>query len=134
MSGKLEIILDGAHNPHAAKVLRETWMDEIGAGQGTLIFGAVESKDISGILDELRGLNQRIIFCKVGTTRGLPTSELIKSLPSEEQASAECYDTFTEALAAAKSYQDRILVAGSLFLVGEARAILLDKTFLASVQ
>lgn len=134
MSGELEIILDGAHNPHAAKVLRETWMDEIGAGQGTLIFGAVESKDISGILDELRGLNQRIIFCKVGTTRGLPTSELIKSLPSEEQARAECYDTFTGALAAAKSYQDRILVAGSLFLVGEARAILLDKTFLASVQ
>ena len=133
-SGEFEIILDGAHNPHAAKVLRETWIAEIGEGKGTLIFGAVESKDISGILDELRGLNQRIIFCKVGTTRGLPTSDLIKSLPADEQASAECYDTFPEALAAAKAYKDRILVAGSLFLVGEARANLLDKAFLASAQ
>ncbi len=133
-SGEIEIILDGAHNPHAAKVLRETWIAEIGIGKGTLIFGAVESKDISGILDELRGLNQRIIFCKVGTTRGLPTSELIKSLPTDEQASAECYDTFPAALAAAKAYKDRILIAGSLFLVGEARALLLDKEFLASAQ
>ncbi len=133
-SGEFEIILDGAHNPHAAKVLRETWIAEIGIGKGTLIFGAVESKDITGILAELRGLNQRIIFCKVATTRGLPTSELIKSLPDDEQLPAECYDTFPEALAAAKKYKDRILVAGSLFLVGEARALLLDKTFLASVQ
>lgn len=134
MSGEIEIILDGAHNPHAAKVLRETWIDEIGLGKGTLIFGAVESKDISGILDELRDLNRRIIFCKVGTTRGLPTAELIKSLPEEEQATAECYGTFPEALAAAKTYGDQILVAGSLFLVGEARANLLDKEFLASAQ
>jgi len=133
-SGEFEIILDGAHNPHAAKILRETWIDEIGPGIGTLIFGAVESKDIPGILDELRGLNQRIIFCKVGTTRGLPTSELVKSLPVNEQPTAECYETFPEALAAAKSYKDRILIAGSLFLVGEARAMLLDKTFLASAQ
>ncbi len=134
LHNEIEIILDGAHNPHAAKILRETWITEYGTDHGTLIFGAVESKDISGILEELRGLNQRIIFCKVGTTRGLPTSELIKSLPKEEQQTAECYDTFAEALAAAKSYQQRILVAGSLFLVGEARATLLDKTFLASVQ
>ncbi len=133
-SGEFEIILDGAHNPHAAKVLRETWIDEIGAGKGTLIFGAVESKDIAGILAELRGLNQRMIFCKVGTTRGLPTADLIKSLPSNEQTDAECYDTFTEALAAARNYKQIILVAGSLFLVGEARAVLFDKTFLASVQ
>ena len=133
-SGEFEIILDGAHNPHAAKVLRETWIDEIGAEKGTLIFGAVESKDIAGILAELSGLNQRIIFCKVGTMRGLPTSELVKYLPADEQLTAECYETFLEALAAAKSYKDRILVAGSLFLVGEARALLLDKTFLTSAQ
>jgi folylpolyglutamate synthase/dihydropteroate synthase len=59
---------------------------------------------------------------------------LINSLTSNEQAGAECYDTFTEALAAARNYKQIILVAGSLFLVGEARAVLFDKTFLASVQ
>ena len=49
----IEVILDGAHNPHAGKVLRETWLAEIGERKGTLVFGAVESKDVTGILAEL---------------------------------------------------------------------------------
>lgn len=131
---EIEIILDGAHNPHAARILRETWIQEYGTNHGTLIFGAVESKDISGILNELHGLNQRIIFCKVGTARGLPTSELVKGLPCGASATHECHDRFADALESAKRHRQRILVAGSLFLVGEARATLLDKTFLASTQ
>ncbi len=46
----VEVVLDGAHNPQAAKVLRETWIAEYGQRIGTLVFGAVESKDVSGIL------------------------------------------------------------------------------------
>ena len=127
-----EVILDGAHNPHAAKVLRETWIQEIGAGVGTLIFGAVESKDVSGILGELRGLNARMIFCKVGTMRGLPTDELVKSLSDGEEV--ECFENFAQALATARTYPGSVLVAGSLFLVGEARAELLGREFLACLQ
>jgi len=130
----IEVILDGAHNPQAAKVLRETWISEVGEGTGTLIFGAVESKDVSGILAELKGLTARIIFCEVGTMRGLPTVDLVKWLPENERAGAECHDTFSGALIAAREYGETTLVAGSLFLVGEARAQLLDKEFLASAQ
>jgi len=130
----LELILDGAHNPAAATVLRETWKEEIGLGKGTLIFGAVESKDISGILRELAGVTERIIFCKVGTMRGLQTSELVKALPESQQAEAECYDSFSEAFEAARVYEQTILIAGSLFLVGEARAKLLGSSFRASNQ
>lgn len=132
LSDGTEVILDGAHNPHAAKVLRETWISEIGLGKGTLIFGAVESKDVSGILTELKGLTERMIFCKVGTLRGLPTEALVKSLP--EGAEAECYANFHESMAAARKCGGPVLVAGSLFLVGEARAELLGGDFLASLQ
>jgi dihydrofolate synthase / folylpolyglutamate synthase len=131
-SDGIEVILDGAHNPHAGKVLRETWLAEIGEGTGTLIFGAVESKDVSGILAELRGLTARILFCKVATLRGLPTDELLKALPEGE--SAKCYDHFTDAMISARNSGGPVLVAGSLFLVGEARAALLGGDFLASVQ
>ncbi len=129
-----EIILDGAHNPQAAKVLRETWESEVGSGKGTLIFGAVESKDISGIFAELRELTERVVFCKVGTMRGLPVSELIKVLPVDERAKAECHDDFAEALESAKKQGGPVLVAGSLFLVGQARALLLERDFLACSQ
>lgn len=128
----IEVILDGAHNPHAGKVLRETWLAEIGEGKGTLVFGAVESKDVTGILAELRGLTARMLFCKVGTLRGLPTGELVKCLPECE--SAECFANFSEAMKAARNHGGPVLVAGSLFLVGEARAELLGGEFLASVQ
>ena len=128
----IEVILDGAHNPHAAKVLRETWLSEIGAGKGTLVFGAVESKDVPGILHEFRGLTERMFLCKVGTMRGLPTEELRKSL--KEGEAAECFETFSDAMQAARKHAGPVLVAGSLFLVGEARAELLDREFLASVQ
>ncbi len=127
-----EVVLDGAHNPQAAKVLRATWLEEYGEGVGTLVFGAVESKDVSGILTELHGLNARMIFCKVGTMRGLPTGELVKSLP--DRAEAECYENFHEAMEAARKHGGPVLVAGSLFLVGEARAKLLGGEFLASAQ
>jgi len=46
----------------------------------------------------------------------------------------ELCDTFSRALIAAREYGEVVLVAGSLFLVGEARAELLDKEFLASAQ
>lgn len=128
----IEVILDGAHNPHAAKVLRATWLEKYGEGIGTLIFGAVDSKDVSGILSELHGLNARMIFCKVGTMRGLPVEELIQAMP--EGAQAECLGNFHEAMEVARKYGDPVLVAGSLFLVGEARAELLDGEFLASAQ
>ncbi len=128
----IEVILDGAHNPHAAKVLRETWISEIGAGKGTLIFGAVESKDVAGILEELNGLTRRILLCEVGTPRGLPTSELVKFLP--HGVTTENFGDFPAAMEAARKEGGPILVAGSLFLVGEARAALLDQAFLASMQ
>jgi len=127
-----EVILDGAHNPHAARVLRATWLEKYGEGIGTLVFGAVESKDVSGILKELHGLNARMIFCKVGTMRGLPVDELLKALP--EGAQAECHGNFYDAMEAARKHGDPVLVAGSLFLVGEARAELLGGRFLASMQ
>ncbi|MDP4625234.1 MAG: bifunctional folylpolyglutamate synthase/dihydrofolate synthase [Akkermansiaceae bacterium] len=132
ISGGIEVVLDGAHNPHAAKVLRETWLAEYGEGVGTLVFGAVESKDVSGILEMLRGLTAKLIFCKVGTMRGLPTEELEKALP--EGMEAVCYGNFHEAMAAARESGEPVLVAGSLFLVGEARAALLGGEFVASAQ
>lgn len=131
-SDGIEVVLDGAHNPQAAEVLRETWLAEYGEGVGTLVFGAVESKDVSGILERLHGLTKKVIFCKVGTMRGLPTGELVKVLP--EGMEVVCYESFREAMATARANDEPVLVAGSLFLVGEARAVLLGGEFVASAQ
>lgn len=90
----------------------------MGRGFGTLVFGAMESGAVSGILAELHGLNAHVLFCKVGTMRGLAVEELVKSLP--EEAAAECHGNLHEAMKVARKCGGPVLVAGSLFLIGEA--------------
>lgn len=128
------LVLDGAHNPHAAATLAATWREQFGETRCTLIFGAVESKDISGIWAELAGLTGRVIFCKVGTARGLEPCALLAQIDEAERESIECFPDFQQALAAAKTSPAPILIAGSLFLVGEARAAIIGGGFQSSEQ
>ncbi|BCU76260.1 folylpolyglutamate synthase/dihydrofolate synthase family protein [Luteolibacter sp. LG18] len=127
-----EIILDGAHNPHAAQVLAETWRQVFGDKKATLLFSAVSSKDIPGILALLAPLAERIHLCPVDTPRAVPTAELATALP--EGVTATEFPTFDEAFAASISGTAPVLIAGSLFLVGEAKALLEGGEFQACTQ
>ena len=122
------IVLDGAHNPHSARVLAETWNARFPGKKAALVFSAVAAKDISGILEVLSPLACRIFLCPVDTPRAVPAGELAQSLPAGAPPH-ECFGSFLEAFTAAKSHGTPVLVAGSLFLVGEARAFLTDQVF-----
>jgi len=127
------IVLDGAHNPHSAAVLAETWRAEFGDEKATLLFSAVAAKDIAGILESLAPLAERILICPVDTPRAMPAEELATYLP-ENTPPHECFANFEAAFAAARLHSTPILVAGSLFLVGEARALLTSGKFQSSSQ
>ena len=127
------VILDGAHNPHAAEVLAQTWQTEFPHTKPVLIFSAVATKDVSGILGPLAPLVDRIHICPVSTPRALATSELISSLPANPPPHAT-FDSFGAAFDAALTLDRPILVAGSLFLVGEARARLNGVSFQGCTQ
>jgi len=127
------IIIDGAHNPHAAAILAETWNNQYPGEKAALIFSAVAAKDIPGILEEIAPLAESIFLCPVDTPRAVPTAELAQALPANAPPHS-CHPSFPEALAAARNTGRRILIAGSLFLAGEARATLLGAKFQASEQ
>ncbi len=127
------VILDGAHNPHSAAVLAQTWRMMFPAAKPTLIFSAVAAKDIAGILEILAPLAARILLCPVDTPRTVPPDELAACLPPGAPPHGR-YDHFVAAFTAAKTHQEPILVAGSLFLVGEARAYLTGGEFQSSAQ
>jgi dihydrofolate synthase/folylpolyglutamate synthase len=117
------IVLDGAHNPHAAAQLDATWREEFGDARATLIFGAMRDKDVAGVLAALRPIAARVLTVPVQNSRACTTSELCEiarrvdpALPCVESASLGA------ALAFAESHPERILIAGSLFLIGEALA------------
>jgi dihydrofolate synthase/folylpolyglutamate synthase len=133
VQGGREVVLDGAHNPQGAAVLAATWREEFGSRKATLVFSAVEAKDVSGILAELVPLAGKIHFCPVDTPRALPPGELACCLPAGAPPH-ELHGSFDEAFAAALSGGDPLLVAGSLFLVGEARALLAGGVFQPCTQ
>jgi dihydrofolate synthase/folylpolyglutamate synthase len=127
------VILDGAHNPQAAKVLAATWEERFPGKMASLVFSAVAGKDITAILEILAPLASRIFLCPVDTPRAVSADELAGFLPSSAPAH-ETFDSFEKAFVAANSQPDPILVAGSLFLVGEARAFLTSTAFQPSSQ
>jgi dihydrofolate synthase/folylpolyglutamate synthase len=123
-----EIVLDGAHNPQGAAVLAETWRGEFGPRKATLVFSAVAAKDIAGILERLVPLAESIHLCPVDTPRALPAEELAICLPAGAPPHV-LHGSFDEAFAAALDREGPLLVAGSLYLVGEARARLAGGVF-----
>ena len=127
------IVLDGAHNPHAAKILAETWASEFPGQKAALLFSAVSPKDIAGILEYLAPLASEIFICPVDTPRATSVEVIAAALP-EGAPPHRLFPDFSSAFATAKTKAGPILVSGSLFLVGEARALLTDGTFQASTQ
>lgn len=127
------IILDGAHNPHSAEILATTWRSIYRDQKASLVFSAVDGKDIAGILSQLAPLASRIFLCPVDTPRALSAKSLEKFLPANSPPH-EIFSDVRSALAAAQAHGNPVLVAGSLFLVGDARAILTEATFQQSSQ
>jgi len=127
------VILDGAHNPQASHALRETWLERYAHQKCHLVFSAVAGKDVANILNIIAPLAVRIFICPVNTPRAMAASEIASHLPPGAPPH-ECHDTFSSAFDAAASGDALVLVAGSLFLVGEARAFLTGVGFQSSVQ
>ena len=127
------IILDGAHNPHAASSLANTWQQEFPGKKATLIFGAVAAKDIAGILANLSPIAQRILFCPVDSPRSTPCEEMIQALP-QGAPEHSIHGKLEDAIEAAQTYEETVLIAGSLFLIGQARALFTQGDYQASEQ
>lgn len=127
------LILDGAHNPHAAHVLVQTWQQAFPKTKACLIFSAVSSKDVSGIITPLADIAEEILLCPTDSPRALSAHELATFLPNSAPPHL-CLNSLHEALKLARTRNAPILIAGSLFLIGEARALLTGSTFLRSAQ
>jgi dihydrofolate synthase/folylpolyglutamate synthase len=136
-----EVLLDGAHNPAGAAALA-TALDDLRpflvGGRDrtppplTLVHGSMADKDVAGIVaalgrsEALEGA--RIIATQVPGDRALAASELAAAWRgARPEASIEALSELPAALdRALRVTEGTIVVAGSLYLVGEARRRWLD--------
>ena len=117
-------LIDGAHNPDAAKVLRQT-LGDLGVKDISLIFGANKDKDLEATLTPLAELASQVILTKASL---IPKATSPASL-QELWPSAELAENPKEAIGKALELDPKsmIVIAGSLYLAGEARLILLGE-------
>lgn len=126
-----ELILDGAHNLHAARRLASTWREEYGNRLCTLIFGALADKDPATLLAELAPLAEEVVLVRVDSPRSADPGALAAGVSTPKTA-VHTIHTLSQAFGhvfrheknAASVPRSPVLLAGSLFLVGEALSLL----------
>lgn len=133
--GRLELVrhqpaflIDGAHNPAGAQSLRN-YLDELAPRLLTLVFGAMRDKQLERIGEILFPCAGVLVLMEIDNPRSATLVQLLavadrfargKVLTSETSAGAlriACAETPPEGL---------ICIAGSLYLVGELRSLILS--------
>lgn len=119
------IILDGAHNEEGAKALRSYVRDFISSPL-ILVFAMMRDKKIEKIADILFPLAKKIILTRFPYFRAASPNQIkAKTLRFENRILLEPNPKKAFHLALQNATpQDSILVAGSLFIVGEIKKIL----------
>jgi len=118
-----EIILDGAHNPAGARALA-AYLDRFyDPARVWLIYGAMRDKAVAEIAATLFPYARHVIVTAPAQARAL-RPETIHELADHDSIQVAPNIQAALALAAAAAPEDAIFITGSLFLVGEARALL----------
>ena len=128
LAGDPTIVADGAHNPHAARALAA---ELVPGRRWVAILGLSRDKDAAGVLEPIAARVAAIVATASAHERALPPGDVSRAARSMMPAGAvhEAPD-LASALELARRLVgpgDAILIAGSLFLVGEARALLLGE-------
>ncbi len=123
------VIIDGAHNPHGADRCAEVFFSDFDpAGRRLLVFGCLEGRNVENLLSALRADEFDAVFCCTAPTpRGVPAVVVAAAARAIGCETVHTYETILDACSAAlrtADSDDAILVAGSLYVVGDARAIL----------
>jgi dihydrofolate synthase/folylpolyglutamate synthase len=126
---KPDLYLDGAHNPASARVLAGAVSDMKRAYRRlVLVLGILGDKDYRGIVSELVPLADHVIVTKPEYSRAMDVAVLSSEVRALH-ASVDTAETVSKAITAAQAIaapDDLILVTGSLYVVGDARAAIVE--------
>ncbi len=113
--------LDGAHNPQAAKALAEQIASE---APWTLVVGLSNTKDIAGFLRPLLPHCTHLIATQATGDRSYPAAEVLAVAQGLGMTSAVAEPDIELALEKAHAKNNKVLVTGSLLLLGDVLTVL----------
>ena len=121
LPGRPRVVLDGAHNPAAAESVARHIRSFLSPEQVLLIYGSLRDKDIPGVLSHLSPLAREVILTRPDSERGAAPRDIVRNGWTGGRA-VRCRARLEDAWALARSLarpEDTLLVAGSLYLVGD---------------
>ena len=121
--GGVQFILDGAHNPHGALALAEALRER--ADRPLLIIAVSADKEVAQIAAALASVTSGVIATRYQQDRSLDPEQLAAVFRAQGSSAMPASDLATALEAVTRVGAPQVLIAGSLFLVGEARTLLL---------
>lgn len=127
--GRPPVLVDSCHNPESGRALARTIRDHLGRNV-ILVYGSLSGKLVTDTVRPLAPLIGRAVLVGPDSPRALPLP-LLQSVFTRLGIPAEPAPDVGSALALARRLAGRpplpVVVAGSFYLAGEARAILLEE-------
>jgi len=121
-----DVILDGAHNPAGARALVRYLERFYPDRKRWIVYGAMRDKSIEEIAGILFPLADELIFTAPQTARALRPEALVEL--AGRGRTAPDINAALKLVQSEASAEDVIVITGSLFLVGEARAASYNKS------
>jgi dihydrofolate synthase / folylpolyglutamate synthase len=118
-------VLDGAHNPDAARALVESLPELLGARPVALVLGVLEDKDAASMLSVLLGVCERAWFTAPPSSRALSPAALQSLARQLGFDAVDCEPQPWQALVQARRWAHQrgddaaVLATGSVYLVGD---------------
>ena len=125
------IILDGAHNPDGISALRDSLKKYFQNKKAVLILGMLSDKDSKSSVKLLKGLFDAVYTVPVNNPRTFSEEDLAEECRAyfdEVKAFDSVFAAFDEAYKLCEKEGKMLVIAGSLYLAGEIRPYITDKT------
>jgi len=123
LPGRPAVVLDVAHNPHAARVLADN-LGNMGFFQNTYaVFSMLEDKDIKGVVEVLQRRVDEWFIAPIQHPRAAPVEHLRQTIAEvNPQQPVKAFSSISSAYSSAYgavAQNDRILVFGSFYTVSD---------------
>jgi dihydrofolate synthase / folylpolyglutamate synthase len=125
-----DVYLDGAHNPSAARELAHFVEESLKGKSIFLLYGALRDKAVDEVAGLLFPLAKEVVITSPSTSRAISASqleEIAAHYANKSATIADAEESMEYALSKAAP-DDVILITGSLYLVGQLRHYLKQKT------
>lgn len=127
ITGNPLFIIDGAHNPAGAEVLRQALDEYFPQKNITFILGILNDKDQQAVIRALLRPGDRVIAVAPQSDRATDPAALLQVIHNICAVSASAAALLPDAIAKAAAYagpDGLVCVTGSLYLIGPAREII----------